>query len=119
MVSSFLWREFAAFLDEIPELGLASLELAALVIRRYPIGDFVSCLLSISPSSRAILRAFALTIFAILLEEKDALKIGFENRLRVAEGLRILMSIKERNRGQLRLFYALAMAGSNGCVLML
>jgi len=51
MVPPLLGREFAAFLDEVPELRLASLELATLVIGCYPIGDFVCCLLFISPSS--------------------------------------------------------------------
>jgi hypothetical protein len=105
MVSPFLGWEFASFFDEIPELGLPSLEFAALVIGCYPVGDFVCCLLFIRPSSR-IAPCSALTIFVTLLVEKNALKTGFDDRLRVADRVMVLMSIKERIGGQLRLFYA-------------
>jgi hypothetical protein len=39
VVASCFWWELAAFLDEVAELRLAALELAGLVVGRYPVGD--------------------------------------------------------------------------------
>ena len=39
MVATCFRREFAAFLDEVPELGLSTLELPALVPGRDPVRD--------------------------------------------------------------------------------
>jgi len=49
VVSSFLRREFASFLDEIPELRFSPLELAALVGGQYPVCNFAFCLPFVSP----------------------------------------------------------------------
>jgi hypothetical protein len=40
VASCFRW-EFAAFLDEVPELRLPAFELARFVVGCYPVGDFV------------------------------------------------------------------------------
>jgi hypothetical protein len=41
VVSTRLRGKFAAFLDEVAKLRLPALELAAFVVGRYPVGDFV------------------------------------------------------------------------------
>ena len=94
MIPSLLRRELPSFLDEIPELRLPSLELAALVIGRYPVGDFFFCLLSLAPHPAPRERVRR-TIFAMLLEEKNAFNVGFGGRLSFMERVRVLKSIKE------------------------
>jgi hypothetical protein len=94
VISSFLRREFASFLDQIPELRLSSLELAGFVGGCYPVCDFAFCLLLVSPSSRPVHSRRRHTIFATLLEKK-AFDVGFGKRLSLEERVKVLKSIKD------------------------
>lgn len=102
MIPSFLRRKLPSLLNEIPELRLASLKLAAWIVGSYPIGDFILGLEHCSFIHQQLqlhtypsLYHFSdeRTIFAMLLE-KNALDVAFEVRSSFKKCVNVLESIK-------------------------
>jgi hypothetical protein len=54
MIATLFRREFASFLDKIPELGLSSLEFSRLVTWRHPVCDFLLALSILQSASFAL-----------------------------------------------------------------